>query len=75
MVILRNKLQGFQATIIEEERIKAVCEHLDIRKSDFLRDLTMVAVRKQERKMNRSDLEEALDTEGKKVFYNGERVR
>ena len=47
----RNKLQGFQATFIEEERIIKVIEFLDIRKSDYFRDLVLKDVAKQERKM------------------------
>ena len=52
MAVLRNKLQGFQTTIIEEERIVKVLEFLDgKRKSDYFRDLVLKDVAKQERKM------------------------
>ena len=52
MAVLRNKLQGFQATFIEEERIMKVLEFLDDkRKSDYYRDVVMKDVAKQEKKM------------------------
>ena len=51
MALSRNKLQGFQATFIEEERILNVLKFLNIRKSDYFRDLVMKDVAKQERKM------------------------
>jgi len=52
MAILRTKNTCFQATILEEDRIKEVLDFLDIRKSDFIRDLVMKEVVKQEKKMN-----------------------
>ena len=51
MALLRNKIQAFQATELEEERIKAVVQFLDIRKSDYIRNLVMKDVAKQEKKM------------------------
>ena len=51
MTILRNKNTCFQATYIEEDRIKEVVEYLGIRKSDYIRDLVLKDVEKQLKKM------------------------
>ena len=51
MAGLRTKNTCFQATLSEETRIQNVLDFLDIRKSDYIRNLVLKDVAKQEKKM------------------------
>ena len=72
---LRNITVAFNVTNTEKQQLKQIVEDLNTSLTDYFRDAVFKALKKDEKRINRSDLEEALDTEGKKVFYNGERVR